>query len=285
MSVALLTCLNPPESDPDETLLRDAVRARGVDAEIVAWDAAPPPSAHALWVPRSTWDYHHRVDEFLAFCARTAARSTLLNPLHLIRWNVRKHYLRELKQRGVPVVRTAFVPQGGGPDSLAEIASIQGWDDLVIKPAISAASFSTRRFQRPDFEAAEAFLRELTETRDAMVQGYVKDVEVGGERAVVFIDGELTHAVRKSPRLADQEESVSEALPVAPDERDLAEMALRPFRERLLYARVDMVRDDSGVPMIMELELIEPSLFLAQHPPALARLADAIAKAARPLSP
>jgi hypothetical protein len=118
-----------------------------------------------------------------------------------------------------------------------------------------------------------------------MVQGYVKDVEVGGERAVVFIDGELTHAVRKSPRLADQEESVSEALPVAPDERDLAEMALRPFRERLLYARVDMVRDDSGVPMIMELELIEPSLFLAQHPPALARLADAIAKAARPLSP
>ncbi len=199
-----------------------------------------------------------------------------MNPLHLVRANVRKTYLRELKQRGIPVVRTSFVPLGGGPDPLTEIASLQGWDDVVIKPTVSAGSFSTRRFRRDEFAAGQDFLDTLTQTREAMVQGYVRGVELlpgGGERAVVFIDGELTHAVRKSPRLSNQAESVSEALPVAADERDLAEMVLRPFRERLLYARVDMVRDDSGMPMLMELELIEPSLFLAQHPPALARLA------------
>ena len=315
MSVALLTCLNPSEADPDEMLLRDAVRALGVEAEIVAWDAgrdaedfardAEDPAqtaagpadstatltprrrsgpkserarSHALWVLRSTWDYHHRVDEFLGFCARTAAHSRLLNPLHLVRANVRKTYLRELKQRGIPIVRTAFVPLGGG-ESLHEIASFQGWDDVVIKPTISAASANTRRFRRDEFAAGESFLGSLTQTHEVMVQGYMRDVEVRGERAVVFIDGALTHAVRKSPRLAGETESVSEALPVADDERDLAEMVLRPYRERLLYARVDMVRDDTGVPTLMELELIEPSLFLAQHPPALERLAAAIARA------
>lgn len=284
MSVALLNCLNLPESDPDELLLRDAVRALGVEAEVLPWDAPPPAETHNLWVLRSTWDYHHRVDEFLAFCARTASRSRLLNPLHLVRGNVRKTYLRELKQRGIPVVRTSFVPLGGGTDPLTEIASLQGWDDVVIKPTVSAGSFSTRRFRRDEFAAGQAFLDTLTQTREAMVQGYVRGVELGegrGERAVVFIDGALTHAVRKSPRLSHEAESVSEALPIADDERDLAEMVLRPFRERLLYARVDMVRDDSGVPMLMELELIEPSLFLAQHPPALERLAAAIARAAR----
>lgn len=281
MSVALLTCRNPPESDPDELLLRDAVRALGVDAEVVPWDDPPPTETHALWVLRSTWDYHHRVDEFLEFCARTASRSRLLNPLHLVRGNVRKTYLRELKQRGIPVVRTSFVPLGGGTDPLTEIASLQGWDDVVIKPTVSAGSFSTRRFRRDEFAEGQDFLDKLTETREAMVQGYVRDVEARGERAVVFIDGALTHAVRKSPRLSHEAESVSEALPVGDDERDLAEMVLRPFRERLLYARVDMVRDDSGVPMLMELELIEPSLFLAQYPPALERLAAAIARHAR----
>lgn len=279
-SVALLTCTEPPEDDPDEALLAEAVRARGLTAEVVPWDAAPAPGAHALWVPRSTWDYHRRLDAFLAFCARTAARSALLNPLHLIRWNAHKGYLRELKQRGVPVIRTAHVARGGA-ESLAEICAFQGWDDVVIKPAVSAGSRDTRRFRADEMGAGEAFLRTLSTAGDVLVQGYMADVEARGERALVFIDGELTHAVRKSPRLSHQAEEVSPALPIAPEERDLAEMALRPFRERLLYARVDVVRDAHDQPTIMEVELIEPSLFLAQHPPALERFADALVREAR----
>jgi glutathione synthase/RimK-type ligase-like ATP-grasp enzyme len=281
MSVALVTCLEMPEPDADEALLRDAVRARGVEAFVVPWDAAPPPEAHALWVLRSPWNYHHHLDGFLAFAARVAARRTLLNPLHIVRWNARKTYLRDLKQRGVPVVPTAFVPLAGG-EPLAEIARTYGWDDVVVKPTVSGGSFGTRRFRAEDFPAGDAFLQGLLASgRAVMVQGYIADVEARGERAVVLIDGVLTHAVRKSRRLAGDDESVSEALPVEDDERALAELALRPYRDRLLYGRVDMVRDRHGVPMVMELELLEPSLFLAQHPPALDRLADAIVRGAR----
>ncbi|MCK6573055.1 hypothetical protein L6V77_18390 [Myxococcota bacterium] len=282
MNVALVTCSEMPEPDADEVLLQDAVRARGLVADVVPWDAAPapPPEAYTLWVLRSPWNYHHHLDAFLAFAARVAARRTLLNPLHIVRWNARKTYLRDLKQRGVPVVPTAFVPRGGGDEALSAIARTCGWDDVVVKPVVSGGSFGTRRFRAPEFDDGQAFLHDLTATREVMVQGYVPDVEGRGERAVVFIDGMLTHAVRKSRRLAGDDEAVSEALAIADDERALAELALRPYRDRLLYGRVDMVRDAHGVPMVMELELLEPSLFLAQHPPALQRLADAIVRAA-----
>src|SRR6185503_14222741 len=108
------------------------------------------------------------------------------------------------------------------------------------------------------------------------VQPYVASVEAYGERALVWIDGELTHAVRKTPRFSHDAEVVSEALPIAADERALAEAVLAPFTPRLLYGRVDVARDDAGRSMVMELELIEPSLFVARHPPAMARLVAAL---------
>jgi len=100
------------------------------------------------------------------------------------------------------------------------------------------------------------------------------------ERSLVWIDGELTHAIRKSPRFAGGSESVSDEQPIAPDERALAERVLAPLSGELLYARVDVVRDDDagGAPRLMELELIEPSLFLRQCPRALDRLASAIVR-------
>lgn len=283
MSIALVTCQNLSEPDLDEALLCEAIRARDVPVSVVAWNAAPAPPApedHALWVLRSTWDYHHHLESFFAFAARTASRSRLVNPLHLLRWNAHKTYLRDLKMRGVPVVRTAFIPRGSAA-SLLDVKRDYAFDDVVIKPAVSGGSFKTRRFRPEEAEEGHEFLRELAADRDVLVQGYAPDVEVSGERAVVFIDGELTHSVRKAPRLSGDDESVSSALPISTDERALAEMVLRPMWTRLLYARVDMVRDEGGNPMVMEVEIIEPSLFLLQHPPALKRFADAIAREAR----
>jgi len=114
-----------------------------------------------------------------------------------------------------------------------------------------------------------------------LVQRYAAAVETSGERALVWIDGALTHSVRKSPRFTGQEESVSGALEPAPDERALAERVLARFEGELLYGRVDVVRDEGGGLQVMELELLEPSLFLVQHPPALARFADALAERLR----
>lgn len=151
------------------------------------------------------------------------------------------------------------------------------WSDVVAKPVVGAGSYLTERVQDPEAPDELAFWHRLVGERDAMVQPYLMSVEDYGERSLIWIDGEFTHAVRKAPRLGDDPESVSEALAVEPEERSLAEQALAMVGHDLLYARVDLIRSDAGDPLVAELELVEPSLFLAQHPPALERLVAAIA--------
>lgn len=280
MELAIATCRPLPEPDPDEELLLAALRARDVAARMVAWhepSAWDPPRAPYATVVRSTWDYIHRLDAFLAWAARAAELGPLWNPLDVIRANVHKRYLLELARRGVPTTPTWLVAHGETVDVARELAR-RGWRDVVIKPAIGAASFRTRRFRAHELDAARAHLASLVSDRDALVQPYLSSVEGHGERALVWIDGEFTHAVRKTPRWSGEDESVSPALPVEADERALGELALAPCARDLLYARVDVARDEAGRPLVMELELVEPSLFLAQHPPALARLADGLAR-------
>src|SRR5262249_55577206 len=131
------------------------------------------------------------------------------------------------------------------------------WDTVVVKPAISAASLHTLRGDRNDAEG-DAHLQALLADRDVLVQPYLRSGEGVGERALVCIDGRLSHAVRKQPRFAAEDESVSEALPIDEAERRLAEDALSTAGAPLLYARVDVARGEDGRPLIMELELIEP---------------------------
>jgi glutathione synthase/RimK-type ligase-like ATP-grasp enzyme len=226
---------------------------------------------------RSTWNYPHRPQDFLDWADRTAAATELRNAPAVVRSNIHKSYLLELERRGVPVVPTRLVRRGSAA-SLREVAG--EWTTVVVKPAVSAASLDTLRVDRGAAEGEE-HLRTLLATRDALVQPYLRSVEGAGERALVCIDGQLTHAVRKHPRFAAEDESVSAALPIEEDERRLAEAALATVSEPLLYARVDVARGEDGRPVVMELELIEPSLFLLQHPPALERFADAIARTFR----
>ncbi len=150
---------------------------------------------------------------------------------------------------------------------------------MVIKPAVSAGSFGTVRVARADFATVgQAHLDGLLgAAHDVLVQPFMSSVEGYGERALVWIDGALTHAVRKSPRFVGDPQWISDAVPIAPDEAVLAEAILAvAARQPLLYARVDLARDERGRPCLMELELIEPSLFLDRSPAALARMAGAI---------
>lgn len=234
---------------------------------MLAWDTDEERGPAATLV-RSTWDYLHRPDLFASWIR--SLQGPLANPADVLLENLHKRYLLSLAARGVPTVPTALVPRGD------DVASLPFEGALVVKPAVSAASFRTARFTAAQRAEALAFARELAMERDVLVQPYLDAVETSGERALVWIAGEVTHAVRKSPRLAGGHEEVVLA-PVADDERALAARALAPYASRLLYARVDVVRDAQGAPVVMEVELLEPSLFLAQHPPALARFADAIA--------
>ena len=278
--VAIATSRPLPEPDPDEHLLVAALGEAGLSPSVVAWD-----DAHVRWasfdlvVIRSTWDYHHRADAYLRWVDAVGAATRLLNPAAVVRWNAHKGYLLALESQGVPVAPTELL-RAGWSGSLAELLAARGWDDVVIKPAVSAGSHLTL-LAHGATATASGHLARILAAGDALVQRYLPEVEASGERAVVCIDGSLTHAVRKTPRFLDDDESVSDALPIAPDEAALAAAALAAANVGpLLYARVDMVRDGGGL-RVMELELIEPSLFLLQHPPALHALVRAVAYAAR----
>lgn len=281
MRVALATCRVKPEPDPDEAPLLAALHAAGVNAEMLAWDdpSAPDPARFDQVLVRSTWNYFLEPDQFLAWAAGVAAATRLRNPLTALRWNLHKRYLLELERAGLPVVATAVAPRGPAPD-LDELCRARGWVDVVVKPAVSAASFRTKLFPAGDRAAGQAFLKSLCAHRDALVQPALPGFLTPGERAQVWIAGEHLHCVRKQPRYAGQEESVSEALPPDAAERELMQRALAALppavRQDLLYARLDLVCGPDGRPLISELELLEPSLFLIQHPPALARLVAAV---------
>jgi hypothetical protein len=283
--VAIATCRVKPEPDPDEAPLLEALRARGAAAELLAWDdpAAPDPRAFDLIVLRSTWNYPQDPGGFHSWCERAAAAARLRNPLPALRWNLHKRYLLDLQARGVPVVPTVLLARGADADLLA-VAAERGWDDVVVKPAIGAASVGTRRFRLREGSGpgeGRAFLAATLCERDALVQPYLREVEESGERAQVWIAGEHTHCVRKEPRFAGQDERVSAALAPGAEERAFVARALAALpqdaRRDLLYARADLIRLAGGGLVLGELELLEPSLFLVQHPPALTRLADAIA--------
>jgi glutathione synthase/RimK-type ligase-like ATP-grasp enzyme len=233
------------------------------DDASVAW------ASFDLVVVRSTWDYVARRDAFVAW-ARSVPR--LANSARVVGWNTDKTYLRGLADAGVPVVPTAWVPSG---TTLAGVLAERGWHDVVVKPAISAGAANTLRVDG-DVAAGQALLDRIAGT--AMVQPYLPAVEGYGERSLLFAAGTFTHAVRRNPALSLEGETRYDArLVEATDaELDLARRVLAEVGEPLLYARVDLIPDDDGVPMLMELEVTEPQLFLRFSAAAAEALADAI---------
>ncbi|MFM9057958.1 MAG: RimK family alpha-L-glutamate ligase [Planctomycetaceae bacterium] len=274
MRLRIATCRPLPEPDPDEDLLRAALADAGIAATMDDWRDAGRWQDAVPTVVRSTWDYIHHLDAFRTWVTRTAAAAPLWNPPDVMLDNLVKRYLLDLADRGVPVVPTLLLERGR-PAAIAARAAERGWEQVVIKPAVGAGSFETHRVAARSPEAA-AICDRLVADRDVLVQPYLASVDGYGERALVWIDGEFTHAVRKSPRFAADAEQVSEALPITAAERAVGTAALAPVRNRLLYARVDVAPGPTGDPLVMELELVEPSLFLLQSPPALARLVAGI---------
>ncbi|MFL5322102.1 MAG: RimK family alpha-L-glutamate ligase [Myxococcaceae bacterium] len=274
-TVVLATCKPLPNYDPEHAPIIEALGRRGVSCEAVAWDARVSWTGAEVVVLRSTWDYHLRREEFLSWVERTALLTSVWNPAKVVRWNSHKGYLRELSERGVPTVPTEWVPKGKTP-SLSELLTRRGWTDAVAKPAISAGGFETVRV-RHTADAQAAFER-IAAHSEVMVQPYLRSVEGHGERSLVYIGGEFSHAVRKPPLLKAVERPSDDVVPAIAeaDELELAKRVLAAVESELLYARVDLARDESGRPMLMELEVIEPSLFLRHAKGAADRLAEAI---------
>jgi glutathione synthase/RimK-type ligase-like ATP-grasp enzyme len=235
---------------------------------------------------RSTWDYADRRDAFLDWGARPRQ---LMNAHAVIEWNTDKQYLRELAAAGIPVVPTIWIDPGTAADGTR---LPQG--PVVVKPSISAGARNTSRYGDGDGMDARAHVdRLIAEGRSVMVQPYIRSVDTAGETGLIYIDGVFSHAIRKGPVLhapgvATHDlwapEDVSSREP-EPAERAVADATLARLpwpRRDLVYARVDIVRGDDDAPMLLELELAEPSLFLHFGAGAADRLAAAIMRRLRP---
>jgi O-ureido-D-serine cyclo-ligase len=294
--VALVTARDARDVDEDLPPLVDALAAIGVEADVVVWDDVSVGwESYRLVVLRSTWDYVEAHDDFLAWAARVAVVTALANPVEVVAWNTDKKYLRDLEEAGVPVAPTAWFSPGAPLPDTDALGAVAGGADVVVKPGVSAGSRNTARYapSRSDLARAAAHVARLVAAgRDVLVQPYVTGIDHEGETAVVYIDGALSHGLRKGPMLERGERHVHGLFAVEDmGARDptsaqaaVAEAALRAATALagatgpLLYARVDLVPDAAGNPMVLELELTEPSLFHAYAPESAARFAAAIAR-------
>jgi glutathione synthase/RimK-type ligase-like ATP-grasp enzyme len=293
--IALVSARRARGLDEDMPPLLEAFAAAGAEAGILEWDdeAADWSGCDAALL-RSAWDYAERVDEFLGWVDRVAPLTQLMNPAPVVRWNCDKHYLRDLAARGLPVVATHFAEPGTrAAATLKVFLAAHDCAELVVKPAIGAGSRDTRRHARRARAQILAHMQGLLDAeRAVMLQPYLESVDHDGETALVFIDGHFSHAIRKGPLLPKGAEATGAlfaaehitARAPSPAELDLGTrlLASLPY-ERLLYARVDLIRDAQGAPCLLELELTEPSLFFSHAAGSAARFAyAALARLSRP---
>lgn len=276
----LVTCDIVPGLDPDDRLLVDELRRRGLTVASALWsDPRVNWAESRLSILRSTWDYHSRYGEFAQWINRVSDVTALRNDARMLRWNMHKSYLRDLEVRGVPVVPTAWVRKGQGC-SLGALRAANGWGDCVIKPARGAATHGVLlvRRDRNSSDAGQAHLDRLVQTGDVLVQPYLEEVVGYGERALIFFNGCFSHAVMKKPfdTMLAVGDAGAAAVQVTSNEIEVAATALAAAPGVPLYARIDLLRDDSGEPQVSEVELIEPALYFGASTDGLQSFADCI---------
>ena len=290
MTIAIATCSALPDGDEDGKMLRAALTTARIDSVWHTWnDPGVDWTVFDLVVLRTTWDYTQDLPAFLRW---VGGLERVLNPADVVAWNTDKTYLRELTAAGVPTVPTTWAAPG-------ESIVLPDTPEFVIKPSVGAGSKGAGRFASGD-PAASAHAAELHEAgRTVMTQPYLLDVDAAGETALIYLDGRYSHAIRKGAMLPENsvngldvqysrslyvDEKITPRVPEAV-ELELGHQALDFVRAKfgadLLYTRVDLLPTGSG-PVVIELELVEPSLFLEFDPAAADLFATAIRRRLRP---
>jgi len=280
--IVLVTGAAMAKPDPETHLLVAALARIGVDALVAPWDSALDWAAYPLVVVRTPWDYFRRLPEFLAWAGRTSQLTAFVNPVSVIEWNSHKAYLRELAAKGIPTVPTLWLDRGAA-DGAARLAAT-GWGEVVVKPAVSIGAIGALKAHAAD-PACLAHLGALLAEGDVLVQPFIDSVAAQGEVSLIYFGGAFSHAIRKQPaagdyRVQDMYGGTNHPYQPAADEVELASLALSATPAPTTYARVDMVRLPDGRPAVMELELIEPELFLGVAPEAPARFAEVLLRCA-----
>ncbi len=261
----------------DDELAIGPLNDLGWDVTTISWhNTAVDWNAFDVVVIRTTWDYQRTPDEFLEVLAKIeASKARLENPLDVIKWNLDKEYLRRLEDSGVRTVPTIW-------DGEIDQRSFYRWkadlgaDEIILKPNVSATAEHTYRLAEFDPDLADVFA-----SRAFMVQPFLTSIVDEGEYSLFYFGGEYSHAILKAPKLEDfrvQEEHGGTISAFDPGEklRQAADKAFAMVDPSPLYARVDLVRDSDDEFALMELELIEPALYLRMDEGAPRRFAEAI---------
>jgi glutathione synthase/RimK-type ligase-like ATP-grasp enzyme len=279
---AFLTMADMGNFVSDDALAVMLLRKQGWHVDSLPWDQPAHWADYDVVVIRSTWDYHERPSHFLAVLAEIEESGTrLFNPLPLVRWNLDKHYLRDLQSWGVPIVPTIYADCLASSQDL--VAHFQTFDaeELILKPPVNVNAFNTFRVSQTTYEILLPDLLAVFGERPYMAQPFLPAISTEGEYSLIYLNGRFSHAILKTPAGGDfrvQEEHGGLITAVSAEDNLLAagRRAIQALYPTPLYARVDFVRSASDF-LIMELELIEPSLYLRMHPAAPQRFVDALA--------
>jgi len=291
--ITLLTCrayYKPDNITPyiqnillEQELLKSAFESQGLKVDITYWDNPSYEWQQTKSVLfRTVWDYFERFDEFWDWLEQVKTKTRLINSYELIKWNIDKHYLRDLKNNGIQVVPTYFADRGNNI-SLQEIANLNDWKHIVIKPAISASAFNTYKITNDEIEQKEQLFHELLQTHDMLVQPFFPTISELGEASLMVFGGKFTHAILKKAKAGDfrvQDDFGGTVHDYNPTQEEIkfAEKVFQSCISLPIYGRVDIVWDSNKHIYLSELEIIEPELWIRNRPESANKIAEAVNK-------
>ena len=291
--ITLLTCrayYKPDNITPyiqnillEQELLKSAFESQGLKVDITYWDNPSYEWQQTKSVLfRTVWDYFERFDEFWEWLEQVKTKTRLINSYELIKWNIDKHYLRDLKNNGIQVVPTYFADRGNNI-SLQEIANLNDWKHIVIKPAISASAFNTYKITNDEIEQKEQLFCKLLQTHDMLVQPFFPTISELGEASLMVFGGKFTHAILKKAKAGDfrvQDDFGGTVHDYNPTQEEIkfAEKVFQSCTSLPIYGRVDIVWDSNKHIYLSELEIIEPELWIRNRPESANKIAEVVNK-------
>ncbi|MBK6642846.1 MAG: hypothetical protein IPG39_17295 [Bacteroidetes bacterium] len=267
----------------EDRLVSEALIKKGLKVTRTTWDDPDfdwTSTRFAMF--RTTWDYFDRFEEFDKWITTTATRTNFINPVPLIRWNIDKHYLADLKLKGINIPPTIFI-EPGSEKTLRDLIKNVSWEKFILKPAISGAARHTYLFDESNVSELESVFKELITNESMLLQEYQYQIMERGEVALMVMGGKFTHAVLKKAKSGDfrvQDDFGGTVHDYIPDKNMiiLAETIVKTCPIIPAYARVDLIWSDTNELLLSELELIEPELWFRKFPAAADVLAEAIMK-------
>ena len=299
IDVTLLTCqayYKPEKISPyiqnilfEEQLLKSALEKQGLTVEITYWNNPSYDwSKTKSVIFRTIWDYFEKFEEFFKWLDEIKHQTQLINSYELVKWNIDKHYLKDLNENGINIVPTYFTKQHK-QESLLDISNEMEWEDLVIKPAISAAAFQTFKILNDQINEKEELFQQLIKNKDMLVQPFFETISEFGEASLMIFDGKFSHAILKKAKKGDfrvQDDFGGTVHDYSPstEEVKFALEVIKACKTTPLYGRVDIVWDQEKNIYLSELEIIEPELWIRNYPKSAERIAKAVSNKLKFLS-